>query len=212
MQIRKFEFNMFPVNCYVIHDETKEAVIIDPGCLYNEEKGLLKDYIRSNELKIKHQLCTHLHLDHIFGCKFVKETYGVGVEANPADEFWIAKAPQQAQMFGFNLPDAPEPIEKKLFDGDKIHFGNTELEVISVPGHSPGCVAFYCSKDAVLFSGDILFQGSVGRADLEGGNLDDLLRNIRHKLFVLPADTTVYPGHGAPTTIGYEERHNPFFI
>lgn len=212
MKIKRFEFNMLPVNCYLAYDNTKEAVIIDPGCLYTEEKEFLRDYIASKGLTVKHQLCTHLHLDHVFGCKFIKETYGLGIEANPADEYWLEQAPHQARAFGLTYPEIKEPIETPLFDGDIITFGNLQLEAICVPGHSPGSLAFYCREKLVLFSGDVLFQGSIGRADLQGGNFEELKENICNRLFTLPDDVAVYPGHGPSTTIGYEKRNNPFFI
>ena len=170
MKIKRFEFNMFPVNCYVLWDDTHEAALIDPGCYYEEEKTALKDYISSNELVVKHLLNTHLHIDHICGNPFCEKTFGIKSEA-----------------------------------------GNTKLEVIHVPGHSPGSIVFYCAADNCLFSGDVLFQGSIGRADLAGGNFDTLIEGICEKLFVLPDETIVYPGHGAPTSIGIEKTENPFF-
>lgn len=212
MKIKRFEFNMLPVNCYLVYDSTKEAAIIDPGCFYAEERDFLRDYIKSKGLTPKHLLCTHLHLDHVFGCKFIKDTYGLGIEANPADEYWLQQAPQQARIFGLTYPEIHEPIEKPLFDGDKVTFGDLELEAICVPGHSPGSLAFYSREKKVLFSGDVLFQGSIGRADLQGGNFEELKEAICNRLFTLPDDVTVYPGHGPSTTIGYEKRNNPFFI
>lgn len=212
MKIKRFEFNMLPVNCYLVYDSTKEAAIIDPGCFYAEERDFLRDYIKSKGLTPKHLLCTHLHLDHVFGCKFIKDTYGLGIEANPADEYWLQQAPQQARTFGLTYPEIHEPIEKPLFDGDKVAFGDLELEAICVPGHSPGSLAFYSREKKVLFSGDVLFQGSIGRADLQGGNFEELKEAICNRLFTLPDDVTVYPGHGPSTTIGYEKRNNPFFI
>lgn len=212
MKIKRFEFNMLPVNCYLVYDSTKEAAIIDPGCFYAEERDFLRDYIKSKGLTPKHLLCTHLHLDHVFGCKFIKDTYGLGIEANPADEYWLQQAPQQARTFGLTYPEIHEPIEQPLFDGDKVAFGDLELEAICVPGHSPGSLAFYSREKKVLFSGDVLFQGSIGRADLQGGNFEELKEAICNRLFTLPDDVTVYPGHGPSTTIGYEKRNNPFFI
>ena len=212
MKIKRFEFNMLPVNCYLVYDSTKEAAIIDPGCFYAEERDFLRDYIKPKGLTPKHLLCTHLHLDHVFGCKFIKDTYGLGIEANPADEYWLQQAPQQARTFGLTYPEIHEPIEKPLFDGDKVTFGDLELEAICVPGHSPGSLAFYSREKKVLFSGDVLFQGSIGRADLQGGNFEELKEAICNRLFTLPDDVTVYPGHGPSTTIGYEKRNNPFFI
>ena len=211
MRIKRFEFNMFPVNCYILSDETKEAVIIDAGCFYEEEKQALKKYIDDNGLNVKHLLNTHLHLDHIFGNPFLLKEYGLKAEANQADEFWLNQADAQARMFGFQLPEPPVPLGKYVCDGDVITFVNTKLEAIHVPGHSPGSIVYYCKEENCLFSGDVLFQGSIGRADLTGGNFDELREHICSRLFVLPGDTTVYPGHGDPTTIGIEKKNNPFF-
>ncbi|BEG98523.1 MBL fold metallo-hydrolase [Bacteroides sedimenti] len=211
MRIKRFEFNMFPVNCYILSDETNEAVIIDPGCFYEEEKQALKNFINNNGLIIKHLLNTHLHLDHIFGNPFMLHEFGIKAEANKADEFWLEQAPKQSRMFGFELKEEPVPLGKYICDGDIISFGNTKLEAIHVPGHSPGSLVFYCKEENCMFSGDVLFQGSIGRADLARGNFDDLLENICSRLFVLPNETVVYPGHGAPTTIGTEKTENPFF-
>ena len=177
MKIKRFEFNMFPVNCYVLWDDTKEAVVIDPGCFYEEEKQALKKFILTNELTVKHLLNTHLHLDHIFGNPFMLKEFGLSAEANKADEFWIDEAPKQSRMFGFQLQEEPVPLGKYLHDGDIITFGHTKLEAIHVPGHSPG----------------------------------SLIDHICSRLFVLPNETVVYPGHGAPTTIGMEKAENPFF-
>ena len=211
MKIKKFEFNMFPVNCYVLSDETNEAVIIDPGCFYEEETQILKTYIESHNLCVKHLLNTHLHLDHIFGNPFVLREYGLGAEAHQADEFWLDKAETQAMMFGLHMPEPTVPLGGYLSHGDKVKFGQSELEVIHVPGHSPGSVVFYSAADKCLFTGDTLFQGSIGRADLSGGNFDDLRHYIRERLLVLPPDTKVYPGHGGSTTILNEQTNNPFF-
>lgn len=211
IKIKKFEFNMFPVNCYVLWDETKEAVVIDPGCFYEQEKQALKSFITDNGLVLKHLLNTHLHLDHIFGNPFILEEFGLSAEANKADEFWLEQAPKQSRMFGFQWQETLAPIGTCLHDGDMITFGHTTLEAIHIPGHSPGSLVFYCQEDNCMFSGDVLFQGSIGRADLAGGNFDDLKEHICSRLFVLPSETVVYPGHGAPTTIGIEKTENPFF-
>lgn len=202
---------MFPVNCYVLWDETKEAVVIDPGCFYDEEKQTLKNFILSNGLQVKHLLNTHLHLDHIFGNPFMLQEFGLSASANQADEFWIDEAPKQSRMFGFRLQEAPVPLGHYINDGDRITFGQTTFEAIHVPGHSPGSLVYYCETNHCMFSGDVLFQGSIGRADLEGGNFNELVDRIRNRLFTLPNETVVYPGHGAPTTIGSEKLENPFF-
>lgn len=212
MKIKKFEFNMFPVNSYVLSDEeTKEAVVIDAGCFYEEDKQALKNYIISNELTVKHLLCTHLHLDHILGNPFMEEEFGLKAEGHQADDFLLKSAPIQSKMFGIPLEKAPAPLGKYINDGDVISFGNIQLEAIHVPGHSPGSLVYYCKEENVMFSGDVLFQGSIGRADLAKGNFDELREGICSRLFVLPEQTKVYPGHGSSTTIGTEKRTNPFF-
>ena len=161
VKIKKFEFNMFPVNCYVLSDETGEAVVIDPGCFYEEEKQLLKHYLTSHGLTLKRVLNTHLHLDHIFGNPFLFEEYGIQPEAGQQDEFWLAQASAQSRMFGFRYDEKQPAIGHYLCDGDIIRFGNTELETVHVPGHSPGSMVFVNRKDNCAFSGDVLFQGSI---------------------------------------------------
>ena len=211
MKVKKFEFNMFPVNCFVLSDETNEAVIIDAGCFYPEEKQRLKDYIESNGLVVKHVLNTHLHLDHVFGNPFLFQEYGLRPEGGEQDEFWLAQATAMARSFGFMYEEQQPALGKYLHEGDTVTFGNTELKVIHVPGHSPGSLVYYNEKNASLFCGDVLFEGSIGRADLAGGNFDQLIEGIRSKLFVLPEETRVYSGHGNDTSIGYEKKNNPFF-
>lgn len=212
MKIKKFEFNMFPVNCYVVSDEnTKEAVVIDAGCFYEEDKKALKDYIVNNGLTVKHLLCTHLHLDHVLGNPFMEKEFGLKAEGHQADEFWLGSASYQSKMFGFELKELPAPLGKYINDGDIITVGNISLEAIHVPGHSPGSLVYYCKEENVMFSGDVLFQGSIGRADLARGNFDELRENICSRLFVLPNETLVHPGHNGSTTIGTEKQSNPFF-
>ena len=212
MKIKKFEFNMFPVNCYLLIDEeSKEAVVIDAGCFYDEEKQTLKNYIDSHSLSLKHVLNTHLHLDHLFGNPFLFKEYGLRPEAGQQDEFWLAQVSSHSRMFGFRYDEEQPALGRYICHGDKISFGNIELEAIHVPGHSPGSMVYYCRKENCIFSGDVLFQGSIGRADLAGGNFDELREGICSHLFVLPEDTKVYPGHGHSTTIGYEKKNNPFF-
>ena len=211
MRVKKFEFNMFPVNCFVLSDETKEAVVIDAGCFYPEEKQKFKDYIESNGLTLKHVLNTHLHLDHVFGNPFLLKEYGLRPTGGQQDEFWLEQASAMARSFGFLYDEKQPLLGNYLNEGDVITFGNTRLEVLHVPGHSQGSYVFYCKEEACLFSGDVLFEGSIGRADLAGGNFNQLCEGIRKKLFVLPDETRVYPGHGYDTSIGYEKKNNPFF-
>lgn len=212
MKIQKFEFNMFPVNTYVLWDEdTKDAVIIDPGCFFPNEKTTLKNFIKQNNLKVNRLLNTHLHLDHILGNTFVAEEFGVKPEANQEDEFWLIGAEQQARMFGFELQEEQVQLGNYLNEGEQVKFGNITLDIIKVPGHSPGSVAFYNKESGDLFSGDVLFYESIGRADLQGGNFQQLKDNIIKKLFILPKETIIHSGHGPSTTIGHEKMYNPFF-
>lgn len=211
MKIKTFEFNMFPVNCYVLSDETGEAAVIDPGCFYPEEKLALKNYLTAENLKPVHVLNTHLHLDHIFGNPFLFQEYGLRPEAGQQDEFWLAQASDMARSFGFRYEENQPALGRYVCDGEEITFGHTRLKAIHVPGHSPGSMVYYCEAERCLFGGDVLFQGSIGRADLRGGNFDELREGICNHLFTLPSETVVYSGHGPSTTIGYEKANNPFF-
>ena len=210
MKIKRFEFNMFPENCYVLWDETNEAVVIDPGCFYEEEKQALKNFIIKNGLNVKHLLNTHLHLDHIFGNPFMLKEFGLKAEANQADEFWIDEAPKQSRMFGFQLQEARAPGHLSA------RWRHHHLRQYGTGSHP--CAGTLAGQPGVLLRGrplhvlgDVLFQGSIGRADLAGGNFDELIEHICSRLFILPNDTIVYPGHGAPTTIGIEKAEDPFF-
>lgn len=209
MKIRQFEFNMLPVNTYVVWDEqTREAAVIDAGCYFPKECDILKKFIADEELNLKYLLNTHLHFDHIFGNRFIYEQYGLKTCAHRADEEWLVEAPRRTRMFGLEFPGQPVSIGTYLEEGDELTLGNHTLKCIHVPGHSPGSVVFYSSESKCLFVGDVLFQGSIGRTDLPGGNHQLLLDGIREKLFILPDDTIVYSGHGGQTSIGYEKRYN----
>ncbi len=211
MVIKKFEFNPFPVNTYVLWDEaSKECVIIDAGCYFGEEREELTEYIKNNGLTIKHLLATHLHLDHNFGNPFVSKTFDIALEANRGDEFLLQNMAAQARAFNMPLPDNPVPIGKYVNENDEFTFGPYTLKAIHVPGHSPGSIVYYCDTEKTAFAGDVLFRSSIGRTDLAGGDFNTLVTGIKNKLFTLPDDVTVYPGHGPETTIGYEKQHNPF--
>lgn len=209
MQIKLFSFNPFQVNSYLLINNDNECIIIDAGC-YNEcEKSMLSNYLKENKLALKRVLNTHLHLDHIFGNKFLYESYGLRPEAHQADEFLIKRFPLMARNFGIAANDTIE-LGKYLRNGDKIVLGDIELTTLHTPGHSPGGVSFYAPKDNCLFSGDSLFMGSIGRTDLEGGDFDDLRKSIEEQLFTLPENTIVFPGHGPKSSIGFEKNSNPF--
>lgn len=212
LKIKSFEFNMFPVNCYVVwDDETLQAAVIDAGCYYKEEQQTLKKFITENQLTVVHLLNTHLHLDHVFGNAFMLREFGLSTEASEKDAFLLPRIGEYCRMFGFPLNEEPPAMGKSLADGDKVQIGQQELKVIAVPGHSPGGLVFYSESQRCIFSGDVLFRGSIGRADLEGGNFEQLRDSVMSRLLVLPNETVVYPGHGNTTTIGYEKMNNPFF-
>lgn len=209
MKIKEFEFNPIQENTFVVYDETKECVIIDPGCFYPDEKVELLEFILNNDLIVKHLLNTHLHFDHVFGNAFIEERLGVLTKANKKDEFLLDDMAAKMRMFGFHQEIEKPRVGAYIQENDTIRFGNQELIVLEVPGHSPGSVVFY-SKAGYLFAGDVLFRGSIGRTDLDGGNFDQLISGIQTKLFSLPADTIVFPGHGPSTTIGFEQKNNPY--
>ncbi|MDD6473793.1 MAG: MBL fold metallo-hydrolase [Bacteroidales bacterium] len=210
MMIKHLCFNPFSENCYVLFDDSKEAVIIDPGCYSNFEKEALCKYIQENGLSIRHVLLTHIHIDHIFGTPYLKEHFNVSPEAHEEDLFLIEGSLRMAAMFGIPYKEnIPFPC-KYLKEGDRIFFGHSSLQVLHIPGHSPGSIAFYSEKDNAVFTGDALFAGSVGRTDLEGGDHSRLIQSIRDKLFTLPSHTKVYPGHGPMTDIETEKNYNPY--
>ncbi len=211
MKIAKFEFSLFGINTYVVVDPaTKDCAIIDPGMINDREREAMTNFIDRNGLHVTHLINTHLHIDHAIGDAFVKATYGVPVEGHVADNALGERMAQQAQMFGMGEEATAVSVERPLKEGDVIKIGEGELKVLHVPGHSPGSLVLYDEADGFVIAGDVLFQGSVGRTDLPGGDQAQLLSGIKEKLYSLPDDTVVYPGHGGATTIGDEKRHNPF--
>lgn len=210
MKIKEFRCNPFAENTYLLYDETSEAIIIDCGCLYDDEKTIMANFISKNNLTIKHLINTHLHIDHIFGNEWAARTFGVLPQAHQADEFLIEQAVAQARLFGIYEEVKPQALGNYLNEGDLIRFGNQDLQILHVPGHSAGSLCFYSEKEDFVIVGDVLFRGSIGRTDLPGGNYAQLISQINSKLLTLPDETTVYSGHGISTTIGQERRTNPF--
>jgi hydroxyacylglutathione hydrolase len=210
MEIKQFIFNPFQENTYVAYTDKLEAIIIDPGCYSTDEELLLRMFIESKGLKVLHLVNTHLHLDHAFGNSFVEETWNVKTEAHAGDAFWLKGMAGQCRMFGLELRNPAPSIQKELQEGDSILLGSESFEVLHVPGHSPGSIVLYNAKEHFLFAGDVLFENSIGRTDLQGGNYGQLIKGIQEKLLVLPDETVVYSGHGAATTIGKEKASNPF--
>lgn len=208
--IQAFEFSPFQENTYVIADEaTREAVIIDPGCYEQDEKEALGKFIADHDLTIKYLLLTHAHLDHVFGLAYVKRKFGVKAYLHERDTVIYNDVPTRCVLYGLRGYE-PGEIDAFLKEGDRFRFGNTALDVIFVPGHAPGHVAFVNHADHYVIGGDVLFRGSIGRTDFPYCNHADLLNSIRTQFFTLPDDYVVYPGHMEPTTIGQEKRTNPF--
>lgn len=211
MTIKTFEVNPLAENCYVVSDDTKEAVIIDCGCSAESEWADIKKYIASNDLQVKHLLNTHLHFDHVWGTTLVYRDLGLRSEANYEDlQLYENMDEQIRSVVGVRIPHPPmPPLGTSLLDGSEVTFGHTTLKVLATPGHSRGSICFYSEADGVLFSGDTLFCGSCGRTDLEGGSYRDLMQSLV-KLSTLPDETKVLCGHGPSTTIGREKLYNPY--
>ena len=209
IQVKSFTCNPYQENCYLLYDETLECVIIDPGMYTGDEQNALLKFIAENKLKPVLLLNTHCHIDHVLGNKFVYDTYGLLPRFHEGELPVLIAVVSYAPQMGIRYEVSPLP-EVYLEAAGSIEFGNSKLELIFAPGHSPAHLCFYGEDDQFLIGGDVLFYQSIGRTDLPGGNHAQLLKNIREKLFVLPDDCTVYPGHGPATSIGFEKMNNPF--
>ncbi|WP_420580570.1 MBL fold metallo-hydrolase [Reichenbachiella sp.] len=209
IQIQNFVFNPFMENTYVLYDETKEAIVIDPGCYEQAEKEELADFISSNELKVVKLINTHCHIDHVFGNAFVKKKYGVALTIHKEDEATLKSVEVYAPAYGFQNFENTE-AEEFFDEGDQVNFGNSTLDVFFTPGHAPGHVILVNQEQNICIGGDVLFDGSIGRTDLPGGDFDTLIKSIHEKVFALDNDTVVYSGHGSTTTVGKEKVSNPF--
>lgn len=207
--IYSFVFSPLAENTYLLYNDSKACIIVDPGCYFPNERKELEHYISFNQLQPKFLLNTHCHLDHVFGNQFVIQTYTVPLYVHPDEEVVLKYAPQAAERWNLPFDNYSGPL-LFLREGDTIQLGTDILKVIAAPGHSPGHICFYCEEQGFLIGGDVLFRNSIGRTDLPGGNFETLIKNIRTKLFTLPDETVVYSGHGEPTTIGHEKKHNPF--
>ena len=212
MKVARFTVNFFGENTYILWDDvTREAAIIDPGMLKSKEFETIDDYIAKNHLKLKYMLLTHLHLDHSFGVKYITDKYGLKPLCSEEENVLGANIPQQVANFHLKIDAQPVFIENGLRDGDTLYVGDEAINVIQIAGHSPGGLVYYCPESSFVITGDVLFKGSIGRTDLYGGNLNSLLNGIKEKLFILPDETLVCPGHGDSTTIGDEKYSNPYF-
>ncbi len=211
ISIHSFTFNPIQENMYLLFDESKECVIIDPGCYDNSERAVLSDFISKNDLKPVKLLNTHCHLDHVFGNGYTAKKYDLKLEINKHDLPVLDAFEKSAALYGMNYDPSPQP-SVYLEEGDIISFGNSRLEILFTPGHSPGSITFYNREQKFMIAGDVLFYGSIGRTDLPGGNFETLISSIKDKLFPLGDDFKVYSGHGQPTTIGFERKNNPFLV
>lgn len=210
MQIQTFVFNHFGQNTYLIIDETTSiCAIVDPGCFFDEEKQKIKNYIQNNNLSLQKIIFTHCHLDHAFGAKFIsKEFSPIEIFAHKNESIFIEDAINQSLRFGISMEQPPK-ITNFVNDGDEVSVGSLSFKAIHVPGHSPGSICYYNAPNNVIFCGDVLFSGSIGRSDLPGGNHQQLITGIKEKLMSLPDNTKVYSGHGPTTTIKIERDTNP---
>lgn len=209
LKIQSFTFSPIQENTYLLYNEFNQCVIIDPGCYFDAEKDQMAGFIEKKGLTPIMLLNTHCHLDHVFGNKFVSETWALTLHLHEKEKTVLEFAPASGLMW--NMPfDNYTGDFIYLKEGDIIKIGEDELQVIEAPGHSPGHVCFYCRAQHFIIGGDVLFQRSIGRTDLPGGDHQTLLNSIRQKLFVLPDATVVYSGHGPATTIGEEKAENPY--
>lgn len=210
LHIHIFQFNPFSENTYVLFNDQKNGVIIDPGNWNEKENEILENFIKEKEISIKNILLTHAHIDHVLGLQWAFDTYKVAIKMHEEEKDVLDRNPMSARNYGFDFKPFVGDIEL-LNEGEKYFIDEDSFEIFHVPGHSPGSIAFYNEAQKFVISGDALFQGSIGRTDLYRGNHEQLLKSIRTKLFTLPEETEVYSGHGNATQIGFEKNHNPFF-
>ena len=209
MKVEIFRFNLFEVNTYLVYDQTKECVIIDPGCYSEKEREFLTKTLEDKELKPIMIINTHCHSDHILGVNFLKEQYGIPFAANPKDEFLLENAAEYASRWRWKI-DTPIKIDIPCEECTIIKFGETVLKCTHTPGHTPGGQTIYAEKEKIMFTGDTLFKGTIGRTDLDGASYDDEMASIRNIILRFDSLYEIFPGHGEPTSVGIETTENPF--
>jgi hydroxyacylglutathione hydrolase len=209
LQLKKFTFNPFMENTYVLYDQTGECIIIDPGCIEKEEENELVEFLEEKQLAVKKLINTHCHIDHVLGNAFVKRKFNVELFIHPLEVPMLKAVQSYASNYGF-FKYQDSTAEQFLNEGDTVTVGTQQFQVLFVPGHSPGHIALYHAVSKVLINGDVLFENSIGRTDLPGGDHQTLITSIHKKIFTLPDDVTVYCGHGGETSVGFEKRTNPF--
>lgn len=209
MIVRTLTFNPLSENCYLLtEEENLHTIIIDPGASNDREFADLRRTVEENHLVLERIICTHTHFDHVMGAKMVEEAFHISTYAHRKDEELLGKMPHYLSFFGFDSGLQPVRLAGYIADGDELLLGKIKIRVIHVPGHTHGGVAYWLPEENKIFTGDTLFQGSVGRTDFAEGSAVELSDSLR-KLMVLPPETVVYPGHGCVTTIGYELKNNP---
>jgi glyoxylase-like metal-dependent hydrolase (beta-lactamase superfamily II) len=209
LTVKRFLFNPVQENTYVVYDAKDACCIVDPGCYFPEERASLETWLKEQELTPNLLLNTHCHLDHVFGNKWVAEKYNLQLQIGEKEGWTLGFAPGFGEMWGLPFENYSGEI-RYLREGDLVKLGKDELEVLFTPGHSLGHIVFYNKPQGFVIGGDVLFRTGIGRTDIPGGDSEILLKSIREKLFTLPDEVIVYPGHGEPTTIGYEKEFNPF--
>ena len=211
MNATMMSVNPFGENMYILWDEAShEAVVIDPGMMREGEREMVTKFIDEHQLNVKHVLLTHLHVDHITGARWLADKTGADVCGSALDNPLGQELPDQVAHFRINIEVEPLTVDRNLSDGDTLPLGDEIIQVLHVPGHSPGGLAFYVPQSNLLFSGDTIFNGSIGRTDLWGGDFAQLINSIREKILPLPDETVIASGHGPTTTVADEKRCNPF--
>lgn len=208
LQIKSFSFNPFAENTLVVYDSEKRCCIIDPGMSNAQEENIFMNWIKENNLQPQFIINTHAHIDHILGVNFVKDIFNIPFLLHPEEAPILHNAVSTAMMFGLRLDKAP--VQDEWITAQEFKLGDETIEIKFTPGHSPGSISFYYPKGDWVIGGDVLFERSIGRTDLPLGDFATLKKSILEQLYVLPPQTIVYPGHGAPTTIGIEMKENPF--
>ncbi len=211
IKIKKFVFNPFQENTYLVYDESGECVIIDAGCSTPDEQDILSGFIETGGLKPVKLINTHCHVDHLMGNGYIYKKFGLKTQAHKDETDNFENAPEHADLFGIMFSSPPSEFIE-LNEGDMVKFGNSVLEILHLPGHSAGSLAFYNKVQKFVFVGDVLFKDSIGRTDLPGGNYETLIISIKEKLFSLGDEFVVYSGHGPESAIGDEKRSNPFLV
>jgi hydroxyacylglutathione hydrolase len=210
MKVKSIILNPFLMNCYIYYDDVNwEGIIIDPAVSNENEQLQVKDFIESNQLKIVYIINTHGHIDHIMGNKWAKEYFKVPIIINEDDLYLLESASTQGNLFGLTVPVLPKP-DKFVSDGDLVSFNNCTLNILRTPGHSPGSICLVDAVNKNIFTGDCIFKNSIGRTDLQGGDLNILLNSINDKIFAYQDDFKIFPGHMEQSTIGEEKKNNPF--